>query len=185
MGWPEIARIVLRTLGVLIAARATFDIAMQLYTLAAYNFIGRQVGAAQGAHIGLMALYFLSPLAFLGLGLVLAFIAPRLVRRFSRAPQPEQVEIDLHAIENVFVAVLGFYFVADGFSELARVVFDLTFHAFSPPGVSASLRDILGDLCRMAVKVVIGLLLLLRNEGVSALVHRVVGGVRQLRGWPT
>lgn len=174
----------LRTLGVLIAARAASDLAMQIYTLAVYDFIGRQVGAAQSAHLGLMALYVLSPLAFLGLGLALALVAPLVVQRFSRAPPPEQVEIDLHAIENVFVAVLGLYFVADGISDLARVAFNLVFHAFSPPGVSASMHDILAELCRIAFKVTIGLVLMVRNEGVRALVHRFVSRVRRLRGRP-
>jgi hypothetical protein len=185
MGWPEISRLVLRTLGVLITARATFEIAMQLYTLAAYDFIGHQVSTAPGAHVSLMALYFLSPLAFLGLGLMLFFVAPRLVRRFSRTQSCEQTEINIRAIENVFVAVLGLYFLADGLSELARVAFTLAFHMFSPPEVSASLHAILGDLCRMAAKIVIGLGLLLRNGSVSARIHGLVGGMRRLRSWPT
>lgn len=185
MGWPEISRIVLRALGGLIAARAAFDLVTQLYTLAAYDFIGRQAGPSQGAHAGLIALYFMPSMAFLGLGLLLILVTPRLVRRFGRAEPSEQTEINIRAIENVFVAVLGLYFLADGLAEFARVVFSLAFHAYGPSGAFASIRDILADLCRIAAKVVIALGLLLRTDGACALIHRFAGGVRRLRDWPT
>lgn len=184
MGWPDIARIVIRVWGVFIAANATLSFTLQLMDFFAFDVIRRQEATSLGAYAGMIALYFLQPMIFLGLGAALIFLAPRLVRRFSRIPLPEETELDLQAIERVFISVLGLYFIADGMTYMAHVAFNLAAHVFNPPQGSFPLEGVLAFLFRMAVLVTIGMVLILRNEGVRALIHRFVGGVRQLRHWP-
>lgn len=179
MGWPEITRLLLRALGALFVAVAAYDLSIQLYTISSFDFIRHQVGESDSVHSGLLLLYFLPRAIFLALGLALLFLAPRLVQRFSHLPAIEQNELNLRAIENTLVAVLGLYFLADGMVLLARLAFDIAFFAFAP---QAS-RSVGSELFAIGAKFAIGWILILRNQGVAALRHHLNDRIQRLRRW--
>lgn len=182
MRWPEISRLIIRALGVLMAANGAFSLTMQLFTIYRYDFIGRQVGTHGVSYAISMIFYFLPPLVYVIVGLALIIFSEKLVGRFSRVAGSDQAEVNLGAIENILISVVGVYFVADGVSIFARLIFDVSFGLFGRAN-SASM-DPYANLCAVAVKFAIGGFLIVRNNGVATLVQRLRVRVGKARDWP-
>jgi hypothetical protein len=120
-------------------------------------------------------------------GLCFIWWSGRIVDRSSLAPgQGEAVDaIGLRSIEISLVAVLGLYLLADGFAGLCGIFSEgLLQQGRNPPSVTWVWQLAYPSLGEPLVKLVLGVLLVLRRGGVVAVLHRLRAWVRRWRAYP-
>lgn len=132
---------------------------------------------------------------YAAVGLCCLWWSGRIVDRVSIAPdQGEVVEsTDLRNIEISLVAVLGLYFLADGFAELCRwSISQILSYPVSGP-ITRDWLSIMRNwlliwdipfIVQALVELIIGILLVLGRGGTVAVRRRIHAWVRKLRTWP-
>jgi len=184
----DLTRLFLRIFGLMILLNAVLGLQLRIYIF----FAQRAAWDAAGAIYSLRSVVFnavssvgaLVPYAIVGLGFL--WFSGRIVDRASLAPgEGEAVQAaDLRNMEISLVAALGLYVLADGFAELCRCFSQGVSHAArgAPPSVIWNME--IAFVVQAFVKLTLGVLLVLRREGVVAVLHRVHAWVRKWRAWP-
>jgi hypothetical protein len=130
---------------------------------------------------------------YAALGLSFMWWSGRIVDRASQVPQDDRLPLastDLKNIEVSLVAVIGLYFLADGFAELCRFAFSQGF-IYSLDG-SAALKSVwtamtgfqVSTLLQILVKLTIGAALVLGRGATIAALHQARHWVQTWRAWP-
>jgi hypothetical protein len=130
---------------------------------------------------------------YAALGLIFMWWSGRIVDRASQVPQNDRLPVastDLKNIEVSLVAVIGLYFLADGFAELCRFAFSQGL-IYSLDG-SAALKSVwtamtgfqVSTLLQILVKLTIGAALVLGRGATIAALHRARHWVQTWRAWP-
>jgi len=130
---------------------------------------------------------------YAALGLSFMWWSGRIVDRAGQAPQDDGLPVasaDLKNIEVSLVAVIGLYFLADGFAELCRFTFSQGF-IYGLDG-SATLKSIwtgmtgfqVSALLQIMVKLTIGAALVLGRGATVAMLHQARYWVQKWRAWP-
>lgn len=131
--------------------------------------------------------YFSLPFIYLVVGFgVIAWARPGVERAARAAGAGDADEApQLPEIEAILIAVLGVYFLCDGFTDLVRTTGWIAFNVIAngvPVGVMAEVHLVAYGIAFL--KLGIGIFLILRREGVVALRRRIpewVGGARRWR----
>jgi hypothetical protein len=187
----DLTRLLVRIFGLIILVSAVVGLPLSIY-----GFVV-QLRALDGAR----AIYSWQDIAFIGAGDFGPFVAytavglcflwwsGRIIDRASLAPEQGANEAfvqstDLRNVEISLVAVLGLYFLADGFAELCRVSFGqgIRYSLSGPPSLFWSVD--IAFIVEALVKSIIGISLVLGRGRTVAVLRGVRVWVRKLRTWP-
>ena len=187
----DLMRLLVRIFGLIILVSAVVGLPLSIYTFVAH------LSALDGAHavytwrdvafIG--ASYFGPFVAYTAVGLCFLWWCGRIIDRASLAPEQGANEAliqstDLRNVEISLVAVLGLYFLADGFAELCRVSFGqgIRYSLSGPPSLFWSVD--IAFIVEALVKLIIGISLVLGRGWTVAVLRGARVWVRKMRTWP-
>lgn len=140
------------------------------------------------AFILLTAFVFASPLVYLIGGLGVMWWAQSGTARAPAADDPPDASGGprLADIEATLIAILGIYFLCEGLSFVLATAGSMMFNVIvNRMPVGDANRFLAADYGAGLVRLVIGMLLIMRREGIAALRGRIPEWVRSARRWPT
>jgi hypothetical protein len=187
----DLTRLLVGVFGLLILASAVVGLPLNIYSFT-YNMIAlngpRSVHSWQ--EVALIGVSHFGPfLAYTVLGLCLLWWSGRIVDRVSPAPEPAESEAmlessDLRNIEIGLIAVVGLYFVADGFADLCSASFGLG-RRYMTDGTVALFWQLDSPFFAGALlKLIIGISLILGRGRTAAVLRGARIWVRKMRTWP-
>jgi hypothetical protein len=195
----DVTRLFIKVFGLLILLRVAIDLPTTVYQyiIQTNNWDTARVAYTWPAAVMLAASYLGPIAAYVAVGLSCMWWSGRIVDQADRAPREADLpaaSTDLKNIEISLVAVIGLYFLADGFAELCRSIFSqsLNYGSTGPPtpeslwtrmarwGIWLDMPWIVQAL----VKLTIGVSLVLGRGTTVATLRQARHWVRKWRAWP-
>jgi hypothetical protein len=181
----DLTRLFVKFFGLIILLSAVIP---QLISIIAFIVLVIDTRSLQPQSWRLAAAFFGASAIKAAVGLCIIWWSGRIVDMAGLAPEKDEIveAPDLRNIEIILIAVLGLYFIADGFAELC--IWSLT-EGFGY-SASRSLPEMvtmdwnIRALVAVLVELIIGILLVLGRGGIVAARHRIHAWVRKWRTWP-
>jgi hypothetical protein len=186
--WHAVARLLVKIAGVIMVVNALVGLPAAMYGFIIHlSLLEREGGSlSAGALFLLVAARLGSSIisAVVGVGL---FLWRRRVLVGNERDEHAPIEAEgLHALEAILIAVLGIYFFADGLIEIIRAVaselLNVVVHAV--PWQALLRANLFVFYGAGIMKVILGTLLILRQEGTIAVYNRLRRWIWQWRRWP-
>ncbi len=130
---------------------------------------------------------------YAALGLSFMWWSGRIADRASLAPQDDALPVrsfDLKSIEVSLVTVIGLYFLAEGFAELCRFIFNQGMNYVLDGSVTlkSSWTGLTSfqvpEILQIVMRLTMGAALVLGRGATVAMVHRARYWVQKWRAWP-
>jgi hypothetical protein len=187
----DLTRVLVKVFGLLILVSAVAGLPWIINAFAVTLSVWNTAGATQTwQDVAVIAVRYLGPfVGYAALGLCLLWWSSRIIDRAGLAPEPGENDApvassDLRNVEISLVAVLGLYFVADGFADLCRAGLGLGLHyrAGASPTLfwNVDIAFVVGAL----LKLIIGIWLVLGRGGTVAVMRGARIWVGKMRTWP-
>jgi flagellar biosynthesis protein FlhB len=179
----DLTRLFVKFFGLIIILIAIVPL---LNNIVGFIFVLRSLDASNAIYtwqtVALMAASLFIPLAVqVVIGLCFIRWSGRIADKVSPAPEKDEIveAADLRNIEVTLVAMLGLYFIAEGFAELC-----IELYRWIYSGSLSEIWNYFSSFIYTLVKLAIGVLLVLGRGGSTAMRHRVHAWVQKWRTWP-
>ena len=182
----DVVRLLVKFCGLLIVLDAVISLPVEGYNFSLYLSVLVKGSVKAEALIFLAVEYFSLPFIYLIVGFGIIWWARRGIAGAMRAGDsgsPDDAP-QLPEIEAILIAVLGVYYLCDGFTDLVRTTGWITFNVIAngAPLLDMAQVHLIGYGVAV-VKLGIGALLILRREGVATLRRRIPQWAGSARRW--
>ncbi len=184
----DIARVLIRFFGLLILLQAVISLpaAIEAFSVAQSEFYKPISGNTNTeALIALTVRIFAEPCVYFVVGVGVIWSARRVVEGAAAKRSPgDDASLELAVIEAILIAVLGVYFLCDGFVDLVATAGLVSFRVMAG-GVSWATESgrYLVSYGVGILKLGIGIVLILRRQGVVTLRSRIPEWTSSARRW--
>jgi hypothetical protein len=187
--WRTIARLLVKVAGVLMVSIALIGLptAIRIFQLNLAFVQNQDAPIATDTAILLGAMRIGPSIIFAAIGVGLIWWGNRvqIISAQTAEPADSHQATDLHALEAILIAVLGVYFLADGlFGIIGALGSEVTIALAGRLPWNSMLRpDFLVYQGANEMKLVLGVCLILRRDGIVAVYHRLRQWIQTWRRW--